>query len=70
MKQEYGEVMQFLLHFREQYETEEDYRQFLRGQMRELVHDLREFDVFITLQPDMLSRSRTMARAAGIAHRD
>ncbi|MBI3951199.1 MAG: hypothetical protein HY314_12180 [Acidobacteria bacterium] len=65
MKQEYGEVMQFLLHFREQYHTEEAYRQFLLRAMRELVGDLREFGVFISLQPEFLGRPRAAARAAG-----
>jgi hypothetical protein len=65
MEQGYGEVMKFLFHFREQYQTEEEYRQFLRQAMRELVHDLREFDVFITLQPDVSSQQRAMAWASG-----
>ncbi|RMG53421.1 MAG: hypothetical protein D6723_07070 [Acidobacteria bacterium] len=61
---EYGEVMRFLLHFREQYETEEEYRQFLLRAVRELVRDLRDFDVLISLQPEILRPSRPVARAS------
>jgi len=64
VKEEHGEVMRFLLHFRERYQTEEDYRRFLVGAMRELVRDLREFDVFISLQPEFLGRPRAMASRA------
>ncbi len=59
---EYGEVMRFLLHFREQYETEEEYRQFLLQAVRELVRDLRDFDVLISLQPEILRPTRALAR--------
>lgn len=65
MKQEYGEVMRFLLHFRERYQTEEEYRRFLLQAMRELVHDLRRYGVFISLQPEFLGRPRAMASAVG-----
>jgi hypothetical protein len=65
MKEDYGEVMRFLLHFRERYQTEEAYRQFLLESVRELVGDLRKFDVFISLQPEFLGRPRATARAAG-----
>jgi len=64
MKEDYGEVMRFLLYFRERYPSEDEYRQFLLKTMRELVHDLREFNVFISLQPEFLGRQRAMANAA------
>lgn len=65
MTQEYGEVMRFLLYFRERYQSEEDYRRFLLQAMKELVHDLREFEVFISLQPEFLGRPRAMASTVG-----
>ena len=66
MKQEYGEVMNFLLDFRGHFQTDEDFRQFLRAEIKTLVDDLRDFSVFITLQPEFISRQRAMARAAGL----
>jgi hypothetical protein len=65
VKKDYGEVMRFLLHFRERYPSEEEYRRFLLEEIRGLVRDLREFDVFISLQPEFLGRPRAMAKAAG-----
>ncbi|MCS6804430.1 MAG: hypothetical protein RMM98_02885 [Acidobacteriota bacterium] len=65
MERQYGEIMNFLLDFRGRFQTDEDFRQFLRTQIKMLVDDLRDFSVFITLQPESISRQRTSAR--GIA---
>lgn len=65
MRREYGEVMRFLLHFRERYPSDEEYRRFLVQEIRGLVHDLREFGVFISLQPEFLGRPQAAAQAAG-----
>jgi hypothetical protein len=56
MQQEYGEVMRFLLHFRERYDSDETFRDFLLASLRELVRDLRNFDVIISIQPECLRR--------------
>lgn len=68
MEREYGEIMNFLLAFRGRFQTDEAFRQFLRTQIKILVDDLRDFSVFITLQPEPIGRQRASARGAvGIA---
>lgn len=62
MEREYGEIMNFLLDFRGRFQTDEAFRQFLRTQIKMLVDDLRDFRVFITLQPEPISRQQTSAR--------
>jgi len=57
MQQEYGEIMKFLLYFRERYDSDETFRDFLLASLRELVRDLRHFDVIISIQPECLRRS-------------
>lgn len=55
---EYGELMRFLLHFRERYGTEEEFNGFILDSLRSFVYDLRDFDVYISISPGSASRSR------------
>lgn len=50
-KGEYGELMQFLLYFRERYQDEEAFREFVLESLQELVYDLRDFGIYISINP-------------------
>jgi hypothetical protein len=54
MRGEYGEIMRFLMHHRERYATEEEFRHFLAMEIRRLVLDLRDFDIIISVLPEFL----------------
>jgi hypothetical protein len=54
VNREYGEIMRFLLYFRERFDSEEAYRGFVLSLLRELVMDLRDLDVHISLQTECL----------------
>lgn len=55
---EYGELMRFLLHFRERYASEEDFNRFILDSLRSFVYDLRDFDVYISISPGSAGSSR------------
>ena len=59
---EYGELMSLLLHYRERYPNDEDFRRFVIDSLRTFVYDLRDFDVEISLSLDCWRRS-----AAGLS---
>jgi hypothetical protein len=46
---EYGELMSFLLYFRERHKSDEEFREFVLESLRCFVYDLRDFDVEISL---------------------
>lgn len=51
---EYGEIMRFLLHFRERFGSEEEFRAFLAEEIRRLVRDVREYDIILSILPECL----------------
>jgi hypothetical protein len=55
--QEYGELMRFLLYFRERYPNDEDFNRFIIDSLRSFVYDLRDFGVYISINPAGLKRS-------------
>ncbi len=54
MRDEYGEIMRFLLHFRERFPTEEEFRAFLAEEVRRFVKDVRDYDIVISILPECL----------------
>jgi hypothetical protein len=56
MSQEYGELMRFLMYFRERYDSEEAFRDFVRSSLQELVKDLRDLDLILSIHPECLRR--------------
>ena len=59
---DYGDVMRFLLFFRERYSSDAEFSEFLVKSLQKLVYDLREFEVYISISPDSLMRTRDMAQ--------
>lgn len=54
MNVEYGEIMRFLLHHQERFRSDEEFRSFLRTEIKKLVKDLREYDIVISVLPECL----------------
>ncbi|GBC77669.1 hypothetical protein HRbin08_01148 [bacterium HR08] len=54
MRGEYGEIMRFLLHFRERFPSEEEFRAFLTEEVRQFVKDAREYDIVLSILPECL----------------
>ncbi len=54
MRSEYGEIMQFLLHFRERFSSEEEFRAFLAEEVRRFVKDARDYGIVISILPECL----------------
>jgi hypothetical protein len=49
--EEYGELMRFLLYFRERYQDEDAFREFILESLQALVYDLRDFGIYISINP-------------------
>jgi hypothetical protein len=58
-EREYGDLMKFLLYFREQYASDEEFNRFIVESLREFLYDLRTFEVYISISPDSLRRNGT-----------
>ncbi len=50
----YGEIMRFLLHFRERFSSEEEFRAFLTEEIKRLVRDARDYGIVISILPECL----------------
>ncbi|HEU4388444.1 MAG TPA: hypothetical protein VFV34_11650 [Blastocatellia bacterium] len=61
-ERDYGDVMRFLLFFRERYSSDDEFGEFLVSSLQKLVYDLREFEVYISISPDSLRRGRRQTR--------
>ncbi len=46
-----GELMGFLLHLRERFESEEEFQAFVLEELRRFITDLRSMDIELTLRP-------------------
>jgi hypothetical protein len=57
MKKAYGELMGHLLRSQGRYPREEEFRAFLRESVRTLARDLKEFDIELTLVPEVKAAS-------------
>ncbi|MCS6816814.1 MAG: hypothetical protein N0A16_05545 [Blastocatellia bacterium] len=55
MRSEHGEIMQFLLHFRERFSSEEEFRVFLVEEVRRFVKDARAYGIVISILPECLT---------------
>jgi hypothetical protein len=53
-QRDYGDLMQFLLYFREQYSDEDEFNKFVMESLRSLVYDLRDLGVYISISPQSL----------------
>jgi hypothetical protein len=51
---DYGDLMQFLLYFREQYSDDEEFNTFVMQALRSFVYDLRDLGVYISISPQSL----------------
>ncbi|HXG64638.1 MAG TPA: hypothetical protein VNO70_05995 [Blastocatellia bacterium] len=51
---EYGELMTVLLHHREQFGSDEDFRRFLTESVRQFSRDLRDFKIHVAVSPEPL----------------
>ena len=47
----YGELMGFLMHHRERFDTEEQFREFALTGVRQFITDLRSLGIELTLRP-------------------
>jgi len=66
MRSEYGEIMRFLLHFRERFPSEEEFRAFLTEEIRRLVRDARDYGIVISILPECLT---PRSELVGAGHR-
>jgi hypothetical protein len=53
MKKHYGELMGHLLRYQGRYPQEAEFRAFLRESVRTLARDLKEFDIELSLTPEL-----------------
>jgi len=53
-EQDYGDLMQFLLYFREQYSDDNEFNSFVMQSLRSFVYDLRDLGVYISISPQSL----------------
>ena len=65
---EYGELMSLLLHYRERYPNDEEFRRFIIDSLRTFVYDLRDFDVEISLSLDCWRRDRVSLPRPSLMH--
>jgi len=65
---EYGELMRLLLHFRERYPNDEEFRRFIIDSLRTFVSDLRDFDVEISLSLDWWRRDQVSLSRPSLMH--
>jgi hypothetical protein len=54
-EKDYGDLMQFLLYFREQYSDDEEFNRFVMQTLRAFVYDLRDLGVYISISPHSLN---------------
>jgi hypothetical protein len=47
-----GELISFLLNMRERFDSEEEFRAFVLGEVRRFITDLRSMDIELTLRPN------------------
>lgn len=47
-----GELMTFLLHSRERFETEEQFNEFILAEVRQFITDLRSVGIELTMRPN------------------
>ncbi len=59
MMKQYGNLMSFLLHHRERFSTEEEFRRFIKESLGALSRDVRDFGVEISVRPDVLNPRRS-----------
>jgi len=48
----YGELMSFLLHSRERFESEEQFKEYALAEVRKFINDLRSIGIELTLRPN------------------
>ncbi|MEN3336316.1 MAG: hypothetical protein V7641_5681 [Blastocatellia bacterium] len=53
MNKQYGELMGHLLRYQGRYPQETEFRAFLRESVRTLARDLKEFDIELSLTPEL-----------------
>jgi len=53
-ERDYGDLMQFLLYFREQYSDDDEFNSFVMQSLRSFVYDLRDLGVYISISPQSL----------------
>jgi len=53
-ERDYGDLMQFLLYFKEQYSDEDEFNRFVMKSLRSFVYDLRDLGVYISISPQSL----------------
>jgi hypothetical protein len=47
-----GELMNFLLHLRERFDTDEEFNQFALAEVRQFITDLRSLGIELTMRPN------------------
>jgi len=47
-----GELMRFLMHLREQFDTEEQFKEFTLAEVRHFITDLRPLGIELTMRPN------------------
>jgi hypothetical protein len=58
MKEEYGDLMAYLLRYKRRYATEQEFRAFVADSARTFAQDLRDFDSAISFSPDAITQGR------------
>ena len=53
----YGQLMKQLLSERDQYATEEEFRNFAVAEVRRFITDLREIEIEVTMRPIYLEKA-------------
>jgi hypothetical protein len=56
-ERDYGDLMQFLLYFKEQYSDDDEFNRFVMKSLRSFVYDLRDLGVYISISPHSLTWS-------------
>jgi hypothetical protein len=56
-KNSYGQLMEFLLSERHQYDSEEKFRAYALAEVRRFVSELRELEIELTLRPNFLENT-------------
>jgi hypothetical protein len=49
---EYGDLMSFLLYHRGRFDSDQDFNKFILETLRTFVYDLRDFEVYISINPN------------------
>jgi len=61
-QKEYGELMRYLLYFKERFPSEAEFNRFVVESLRAFVYDLRDFEVYISISPDSLKWTRGLPK--------